>query len=111
MLIVGVDKMAQQSQCFPFEKSIVINAVYDTIEALGLKLESSNSSRGTLIISDGSHTGKMRVALGFGANVNQTQVEVYSVDGGASFAEKWSPVILDEIEGRIRRVYPMGKEE
>ena len=103
--------MAQQSRCFPLEKNIVINAVYDTIEALGLKLESSNSSRGTLIVSDGSHTGKMRVALGFGANVNQTQVEVYPEDGGAGFAEKWSPVILDEIEGRIRWVYPIGKEE
>lgn len=103
--------MVQQSRCFPYEKSIVINAVYDTIEALGLKLESSNSLRGTLIVSDGSHTGKMRVALGFGANANQTQVEVYSEDGGASFAEKWSPIILDEIEGRFRRVYPMGKGE
>jgi hypothetical protein len=35
------------------KKSIVINVAYDTIEALGLKLESSNSMRGTLIVSDG----------------------------------------------------------
>lgn len=103
--------MTQQSWCFPYEKSIVINAVYDTIEALGLKLESSNSSRGTLIVSDGSHTGKMRIALGFGVSANKTQVEVYPEGGSASFTEKWSPVILDEIEGRFRRVYPMGKGE
>ncbi len=102
MLISEVDKMAQQSQCFPYEKSIVINALYDTIEALGLKLESSNSSRGTLIVSN-ANTGKMRIALGFGANANQTQVDIYPEDGGMSFAEEWGPVVLDEIAGRIRR--------
>jgi hypothetical protein len=55
--------------------------------------------------------GKMRVALGFGANINQTQGDIYPEDGGRNFAEGWGPVILDEIEGRIRRVYPMGKGE
>ncbi len=35
-----------RSRYFPYDKSIVINALYDTIEALGLRLDSSNSARG-----------------------------------------------------------------
>ena len=55
--------MTSRRRCFSYEKNIVINALYDTIEALGLSLDSSNSMRGTLIVSDTKHTGKMRIAL------------------------------------------------
>ena len=43
--------MKLQGQCFPYEKSIVINALYDAIEALGLCLVCSDSLRGTLTVS------------------------------------------------------------
>lgn len=79
--------MESQSRCFPYEKSIVINALYDTIEALGLSLDSSNSTRGTLIVSDAEHIGKMRIALEIGVNMNQTQVEFFFEDSNASFVE------------------------
>jgi hypothetical protein len=32
--------MSVHARCFPYEKSIVINALYDTIEVLGLCLVS-----------------------------------------------------------------------
>lgn len=99
--------METQSWCFPYEKSIVINALYDTIEALGLSLDSSNSARGTLIVSDMEHTGKMRIALGFGMNTNQTQVEVFPEDSNASFAKTWGSVVLDELAGRMKRVHQL----
>ena len=54
--------MEIQGRCFP-RKSIVINALYDTIEALGLRLDSSDSEMGTLIVSDVGRTGSMHIAL------------------------------------------------
>lgn len=104
MLIPEVIYMTPQGRSFPYEKSIVINAVYDSIDALGLLLDSSNSMRGTVIVSDTKRTGKMRIALSLGANANHTLVEVYPENGYTIFTEKWCPVILDEIGGRIRRI-------
>lgn len=101
--------MASQSRCFPYEKSVVLGGLYDTIEKLGLSLDSANSVRGTLIVSDAEHTGRMRIALGFGASEGQTQVEVYPENGDASFVEAWGPVIIDELTGSMTRVYPIER--
>lgn len=99
--------MASNSLCFPFEKSIVINALYDTIEALGLCLDKSNSARGTLIVTDAEHTEKMRIALSFDIIKNQTLVEIFPDDPGARIVEVWSPVIMDEISGRMKHLHQL----
>lgn len=103
--------MESLSRCFPYEKSIVINALYDTIDALGLSLDSSNSVRGTLIVSDKEHTGKMRIALDTVSGTSQTQVRIYPEDSGRSFAETWVPVVMDELTGRMKRVYHFERGE
>lgn len=99
--------MPSQSRRFPHEKSVVLNALYDTIEKLGLSLDSANSARGTLIVSNAEHKGRMRIALDFGTD--QTQVEVYSEEGDAGFAEAWGPVVIDELTGSMMRVYPIER--
>lgn len=112
MLLLEVSDMTLQNRCFHYEKCIVINALYDTVEALGLSLDSSNSMRGTLIVSDAEHIGKMRIALSIGVNANQTQVEfIPAEDSNAIFVEKWSPVILDELAGRIKRLHQFKRGE
>ena len=93
--------MKVQGRCFPYEKSIVINALYDTIEALGLCLDSSNSARGTLIVSDPKHGGRMRIALN--AAGNTTEVDVFAPDSCKDVCDKWSAIILDELLGTIQR--------
>lgn len=103
--------MSSQSRCFPYEKSIVINALYDTIEELGLSLDSANSMRGTLIVSDAERMGKMRIALICGANANQTHVEFFPEDSKANIVDMWSLVILDELTGRMKRVYQHKRGE
>ena len=103
--------MESLSRCFPYDKSIVINALYDTIEALGLSLDSSNSVRGTLIVSDMEHTGKMRIALDTVISTSQTLVQIYPEASNVSFAETWMPVVLDELTGRIKRVYQFKRGE
>lgn len=101
--------MAPQSRCFPYEKSVVLNALYDIIDKLGLSLDSANSVRGTLIVSNPEHTGRMRIALGFGMEKDKTTVEVYTGNGDASFAEAWGPIIIDELASSMMRVYPIGR--
>ena len=97
--------MEAQNRCFPYEKSIVINALYDTIEALGLCLNSSNSVRGTLVVSDAQHTGSVRIALNAEGCTGHTQVDVFPENSDMSMANTWSPIILDELLGTIQRAH------
>lgn len=95
--------MVTQGRCFPYEKSIVINALYDTIEALGLNLDSSNSVRGTLIVSDARHTGRLRIALE--AAGDQTQITIFPEGSDMSVFDIWNAVILDELSGTIQKAH------
>jgi hypothetical protein len=109
MMISEVIYMEPQGCCFPYEKSIVLNALYDTFEKLGLSLDSANSARGTLIVSNAEHTGRMRIALSIDTGGGQTRLEFYPEDGDASFAERWSPIIIDELTGNMMQVYPVER--
>ena len=103
ILIMEVNAMEPQSRCYPYERSIVINALYDTIDALGLSLDSANSERGTLIVSDTKHFGSLRIALSGEGRPVCTQVVIFSHDSDLSLAKMWSPVILDELSGTIQK--------
>ena len=102
--------MESQSRCFPYEKSIVINALYDTIDALGLFLDSANSSRGTLIVSDAGHTGSMRIALSNEGITDETHVSVYPKDPDTCVFDTWNKIILDELSGTIKRARSAERE-
>ncbi len=101
--------MASQRRCFPYEQSVVFNALYDTVERLGLSLDSANSARGTLIVSNAEHTGRILIALGSGPSEDETQVEICPEKGETSFAEAWGPIIMDELTGSMTRVYPIER--
>lgn len=103
--------MDTQSRYFPYEMSIVMNGLYDTIEALGLSLDSSNSARGTLIVSDMEKTIKMRIAVQFDITKNQTQVAVFPDDVSADSTRVWCRVILDELAGRMKRLDQLRRSE
>ena len=95
--------MELQGRCFPYEKSIVINALYDTIEALGLCLDNSNSATGTLTVSDAGHTGSMQISLDAAGSTVGTQVTLYPKDANKTVFETWGLIILDELFGTIQR--------
>ncbi|NMA91840.1 MAG: hypothetical protein GX973_01810 [Firmicutes bacterium] len=97
------------SRFFPYEKSIVINALYDIIEALGLYLNSANSARGMLLVSDMEHTGKMCIALNFAIPSKQTQVDIFPGGSNLKFAERWGPAVLNELSERVKRVHQQGE--
>ncbi len=95
--------MEIQGRCFPYEKSIVINALYDTIEALGLRLDSSDSEMGTLIVSDVGRTGSMHIALDNSVHAVGTQVNLHPKDPNTTVFDIWGLVLLDELFGTIQR--------
>ncbi|MGI6071564.1 MAG: hypothetical protein ACOX75_00920 [Lachnospiraceae bacterium] len=95
--------METKSRCFPYDKSIVINALYDTIEALGLRLDSSDSMRGLLVVSDEQQTERMRIDLDAAVTKTQTQVSIYPESPDGSLPASWSEVIFDELSATIER--------
>lgn len=103
--------MAQDTMCFPYERNIVINALYDTIEDLGLCLDWSDSVGGTLVVSSRENLGKIHIGLFSSASKNQTYLECSPKDPGSAFAERWIPVILDEVNGRIKYLEQMEGSE
>ncbi|MPN59888.1 hypothetical protein SDC9_207610 [bioreactor metagenome] len=95
--------METQSRCFPYEKSIVINALYDTIESLGLRLDSSDSTRGMLIVSDERQTERMQIHLAATAIETQTRVSILPESADGSPSVSWSAVIFDELSATIQK--------
>lgn len=92
-------------QSFPYEKSIVTNALYDTIEKLELNLDSSNSARGTLIVSEGRFAGKMRIGLSTGASEQETAVSIFPEGAGEGTSAKWGRIILRELATTIEQAH------
>jgi hypothetical protein len=103
--------MDSQAKCFPYEKSIVINALYDTIEALGLRLDRSNSARGMLVVSEPSRTGRIRITLEPVDRTNQTIITIYPEDVDESIFATWNAIILDELSGTIHRARCAKREK
>jgi len=95
--------METRSRCFPYEKSIVINALYDTIESLGLRLDSSDSTRGMLIVSDERQTERMRIDLDAAVTETQTRVSILPESADGSPSVLWSAVIFDELSATIQK--------
>lgn len=95
--------MKIQGRFYPYEKSIVINALYDTIETLGLCLDSANSVCGVLIVSDALYTGEMRIALSDTLSKRGTQVDIFLENFDGNIGDDWSAVILDELSATIQK--------
>jgi hypothetical protein len=95
--------METRSRCFPYEKSIVINALYDTIESLGLRLDSSDSTRGMLIVSDERQTERMRIDLDAAVTETQTRVSILPESADGSPSVSGSAVIFDELSATIQK--------
>jgi len=62
-----------------------------------------------LIVTDKSHAGRMRIVSGFGVSEGRMRFEVYPKDEDASFAEAWSPIIINVLTESMTRVYPIER--
>lgn len=94
--------LPRRSSSFPYEKSIVINGLYDTIEALGLRLDSANSAVGALSVSGAQQTEKMRIQLA-AVTEAQTLVSIFPGSADGSPSAFWSAIIFDELSATIQK--------
>lgn len=103
--------MQIESGCFSFEKSVVLNALYDTIDRLGFQLDSANSFRGTLIVSERSAAGRIRIALDSSVSGNQTQVSILPQGQDSGFFDQYSKRILEELLKTIQMAQIAGNHD
>lgn len=100
--------MDKNERLFPCEKSIVINAIYDALDAIGFQIGKANSGRGTLIVSANAEPEiQYRIALTPNLTSEETAVEVFSLTG-ADTSDEWVSALFDEMKAILRKA---GMEE
>lgn len=70
--------MSSISSVFPYQKSIMLNILYDALETLGFKIEQANSERGTIIAhSTGEPQRRMQIACNSILLEEKARVEIF----------------------------------
>ncbi|NLT15930.1 MAG: hypothetical protein GXY05_16520 [Clostridiales bacterium] len=92
------------SRVFPYDRRIMLNVMYDTLDSLGFQIEKANSERGTLIaISPEEPIERVRIACsGVSPYRGDTVVQIFpehQSDAGKRLAE----VLLEEISATTTR--------
>lgn len=100
------------SRVFPYDKRIMLNVLYDTLDTLGFQVEQANSERGTLItISAEEPPGRVRIACSSVLpESGETVVQIYpelANDAGNRLAG----VLLDEISATVKRSLGLKKSK
>lgn len=85
---------AMNTKQYPHPKELMLSAVYDALDALGLSIKSANRERGVVVLSPVA--GRIRIAVNAGGGA--TEVAVIPED---SSAHELCCVIADEISAVI----------
>lgn len=100
--------MDKYKKRFSGDKAIVINAAYDALEALGIAISRSNSSRGTLLVTfPAAPALGGRIAVSPEISNDGTVVEVFPLTDDEQQAE-WIAALFAEMQSLMRR--PGGEE-
>ncbi len=103
--------MDGSSRRYPYDKRIMLNVLYDTLDNLGFKIERSNSERGTIIAASKEEKPK-RVRIACGGVLpegRETEIKIYPEPG--SEAEGLGEIILDEMDAMVKRSLRFSKTE
>jgi hypothetical protein len=93
--------MSLMSHVFPYNKRLMLNVLYDTIDALELTLERTNSERGTLLVSTQDKQSKtVRIAISSECPDQSTRVQLFS-EADDSWSKTWSKVFFEEVDATI----------
>lgn len=87
---------------FPFEKAVVLNVLYDALDAIGFSIEKSDSMCGSFLVSFGEEKEKMRIAISPSLTEEKTLVEVFTAEEGLDNRELGT-VLFDEMQALIKR--------
>lgn len=95
--------MGKYERLFFCDKAIVLNAIYDALDAIGFSIDSANSGRGTLVVSaQTAPETKYRVALTPSLSAEQTSVEVFGKDE-ENAADDWIAALFDEMKAIMKK--------
>lgn len=100
--------MCASSGKYPYEKAIVLNALYDALDAMGVTIIQSNSARGTLLVHWKMEVDKeIRIVLSPNLTDDSTLVEIFLADNSPEY-EQGAQALLDEIGAVLTKA---GMEE
>ena len=84
---------------YPYCKSIMLNAVYDMLERLGIPIEFADSRAGILRFAHGTGAGEMELTAILRNGEEVTRVEIADTDG------ELPGVLLDEIASTLHQSF------
>ena len=82
---------------YPYGKSILLNAVYDMLDRLGIPIAFADSQAGILRFAHGTGAGEMELTAILRNGEEVTRVEIADTDG------ELPDVLLDEISSTLRQ--------
>jgi len=95
--------MSEYTREYPYEKTMVLNAIYDAVDTIGFLIDKANSMRGTLIISSASFSRiGGRVAISSDDTIGHTRVEIFPKCEDTPLLG-WPCALLDETEALLKR--------
>ena len=84
---------------YPYSKSILLNAVYDMLDQLGIPIEFADSRAGILRFAHGTGAGEMELTAILRNGDEVTRIEIADTDGDLP------GVLLDEISSTLHRSF------
>ncbi len=95
--------MRASARRFPYEKAVVLNVIYDALDALGFRIDESNSMRGTLLVSlQASANDKMRIVISPSLREETSLVEIFPLCESSKNDELIN-AMFDEMDALIQR--------
>ena len=96
--------MNELFKVFPYDKSIMLNVLYDTLDSLGFQIEKANSERGTVIaVSDTKPSTRVRIACnGISTKAAETTIRIYP-EPEDDFGKRLGETMLEEINATVQR--------
>lgn len=84
---------------FPYGKSIILNAVYDMLDQLGIPIAFADSQAGILRFTHGTDAGEMEFTAILRNGEEVTRIEIADTDG------ELPGVLLDEISSTLHQSF------
>ena len=95
--------MSEYTRKYPYEKTMVLNTIYDAVDTIDFLIDRANSMRGTLIISSvDSPTLGGRIAISPELSKDGTVVEVFPFSDDECQLE-WIAAFFDEMQSLMKR--------
>ena len=99
--------MLAWSQIYDFDKSVMPNVLYDTLEALDLHIDKADSNRGEIAVSvvhSGMKPLRFRLSVQRVSRADESKTEITaSSDQDHPEGGEWLKALQDEIAGTLHR--------